>query len=113
MTMLRTAEIDMAASVTPSDIATFLTNAAWAIVETLGDLIQAGAQVEKFEGVDCVGNERELSTVVKSSPLLPKVLKVPNDPLPSPHSIVQVVDGLNDFGGRHPHVLQNLLRVTP
>ncbi len=29
--MLRTAEIDMANSVAPSDIATFLTNAAWAI----------------------------------------------------------------------------------
>ena len=34
MTMLRTAEIAMAASVAPSDIATFLTNAAWAIPST-------------------------------------------------------------------------------
>ena len=34
MTMLRTAEIDMANSVAPSDIATFLTNAAWAIRST-------------------------------------------------------------------------------
>ncbi len=31
MTMLRTAEIDMANSVAPSDIATSLTNEAWAI----------------------------------------------------------------------------------
>ena len=34
MTMLCTAEIDMANSVAPSDIATFLTNAAWAICST-------------------------------------------------------------------------------
>jgi hypothetical protein len=34
MTMLRTAEIDMAALVAPSDSATFLTNAAWAIRST-------------------------------------------------------------------------------
>ena len=34
MTMLRTAEIDMTTSVAPSDIATFLTNAAWAIHST-------------------------------------------------------------------------------
>ncbi len=34
MTMLHTAEIDMATSVAPSDIATFLTNLAWAICST-------------------------------------------------------------------------------
>ncbi len=34
MTMLRTAEIGMATSVAPSDIATFLTNAAWAVRST-------------------------------------------------------------------------------
>jgi hypothetical protein len=34
MTMLCTAEIDMATSVAPSDIATFLTNVAWAICST-------------------------------------------------------------------------------
>jgi hypothetical protein len=34
MTMIHTVEIDMATSVAPSDIATFLTNAAWAIRST-------------------------------------------------------------------------------
>jgi hypothetical protein len=41
MTMLRTAEIDMAASVAPSDIATFLTNAAWAIRSTYHMVLKA------------------------------------------------------------------------
>ena len=41
MTMLRTAEIDMAASVAPSDIATFLTNAAWAIRSTYHTVLKA------------------------------------------------------------------------
>ena len=34
MTMLRTAELDMANSVAPSDIEAFLTNALWAIRST-------------------------------------------------------------------------------
>ena len=34
MTMLHTAKIDMADSVTPSDIDTFITNASWAICST-------------------------------------------------------------------------------
>ena len=41
MTMLRTAEIDMANSVAPSDIATFLTNAAWAIRSTYHTVLKA------------------------------------------------------------------------
>ncbi len=41
MTMLRTAEIDMANSVAPSDIAIFLTNAAWAIRSTYHTVLKA------------------------------------------------------------------------
>ena len=41
MTMLRTAEIDMADSVTPSDIDTFLTNASWAIRSTYHTVLKA------------------------------------------------------------------------
>ena len=41
MTMLRTAEIDMATSVAPSDIATFLTNVAWAICSTYYMVLKA------------------------------------------------------------------------
>jgi hypothetical protein len=41
MTMLRIAEIDMANSVAPSDIATFLTNVAWAICSTHHTVLKA------------------------------------------------------------------------
>ena len=41
MTMLRTAEIDMADSVAPSDIDVFLTNAAWAICSTYHTVLKA------------------------------------------------------------------------
>jgi hypothetical protein len=41
MTMLRTAELDMATSVAPSDIVTFLTNAAWAIRSTYHTVLKA------------------------------------------------------------------------
>jgi hypothetical protein len=41
MTMLRTAEIDMATSVAPSDIATFLTNVAWTICSTYRTILKA------------------------------------------------------------------------
>ncbi len=41
MTMLRTAEIDMANSVAPSDNATFLTNAAWAICSIYHTVLKA------------------------------------------------------------------------
>ena len=41
MTMLRTAELDMAATVTPSDIDTFLTNASWAIRSTYHTVLKA------------------------------------------------------------------------
>jgi len=41
MTMLRTAEVDMADSVTPSDIDTFLTNASWAIRSTYHTVLKA------------------------------------------------------------------------
>ena len=40
-TMLRTAEIDMAESVAPSDIDTFLTNASWAIRSTYHTVLKA------------------------------------------------------------------------
>jgi len=41
MTMLRTAELDMANTVTPSDIDTFLTNASWAIRSTYHTVLKA------------------------------------------------------------------------
>jgi hypothetical protein len=41
MAMLHTAEIDMATSVAPSDIAMFLTNAAWAICSTYHTVLKA------------------------------------------------------------------------
>ena len=41
MSMLRTAEIDMADTVTPSDIDTFLTNASWAIRSTYHTVLKA------------------------------------------------------------------------
>ena len=41
MTMLRTAEIDMATSVSPSDIAMFLTNVAWDICSTYHIVLKA------------------------------------------------------------------------
>jgi len=41
MTMLRTAELDMADSVAPSDIDTFLTNASWAIRSTYHTVLKA------------------------------------------------------------------------
>jgi hypothetical protein len=41
MTMLRTAELDMAMSVVPSDIDAFLTNAAWAIRSTYHTVLKA------------------------------------------------------------------------
>jgi hypothetical protein len=41
MTMLRTADIDMADSVAPSDIDAFLTNAAWAIRSTYHTVLKA------------------------------------------------------------------------
>jgi hypothetical protein len=43
MMMLRTAEIDMANSVAPSDIATFLTNAAWPICSTYHVVLKASS----------------------------------------------------------------------
>jgi hypothetical protein len=48
MTMLRTAEIDMATSVAPSDIAMFLTNAAWAICSTYHTVLKASPGVAIF-----------------------------------------------------------------
>ena len=41
MTMLRTAEIDMAKMVTPSDIDIFLTNPSWAICSTYHTVLKA------------------------------------------------------------------------
>jgi hypothetical protein len=41
MTMLHTAEVDMANSVAPFDIATFLTNVAWAICSTYHTVLKA------------------------------------------------------------------------
>jgi hypothetical protein len=41
MTMLRTAELDMADSVAPSDVDAFLTNAAWAIRSTYHTVLKA------------------------------------------------------------------------
>jgi hypothetical protein len=41
MTMLHTAEIDMAFSVAPSDIDAFLTNASWAIRSTYHTVLKA------------------------------------------------------------------------
>ncbi len=39
--MMRTAELDMANSVAPSDVADFLTNAAWAIRSTYHTVLKA------------------------------------------------------------------------
>ena len=41
MTMLRTANIDMAKTVTPSDIDTFLTNGSWVICSTYHTVLKA------------------------------------------------------------------------
>jgi hypothetical protein len=41
MTMARTAELDMANAVEPSDVADFLTNAAWAIRSTYHTVLKA------------------------------------------------------------------------
>jgi hypothetical protein len=48
MTMLRTVEIDMATSVAPSDIATFLTNAAWAICSTYHTVLNTSSGAAIF-----------------------------------------------------------------
>jgi len=46
--MLRTAEIDMADSVAPSDIDTFLTNASWAICSTYHTVLKASPGTAVF-----------------------------------------------------------------
>ncbi len=46
--MLHTAEIDMANSVAPSDIATFLTNVAWAICSTYHTVLKASPGAALF-----------------------------------------------------------------
>ena len=51
-TMLRTAEIDMANSVAPSDIDTFLTNASWAIRSTYHTVLKP-LQAQQFLGATC------------------------------------------------------------
>ena len=48
MMMLRTAEIDMANSVAPSDFATFLTNVAWAIRSTYHTVLKAQSHMIKL-----------------------------------------------------------------
>ena len=48
MTILCTAEKDMATSVAPSDIATFLTNAAWAIRSTYHTVLKASPDAAIF-----------------------------------------------------------------
>ena len=48
MMMLRNAEIDMATSVAPSDIAMFLTNAAWAIWSTYHKVLKASPDAAIF-----------------------------------------------------------------
>jgi hypothetical protein len=48
MMMLHTAEIDMATSVAPSDIAKFLTNAAWAICSTYHTVLKASPDAAIF-----------------------------------------------------------------
>ncbi len=48
MAMLRTAEIDMATSVAPSDIVTFLTNVEWAICFTYHTVLNASPGVAIF-----------------------------------------------------------------
>jgi hypothetical protein len=46
--MLRTAEIDMADSVTPDDVDVFLDNAAWAICSTYHTVLKASPGAEIF-----------------------------------------------------------------
>ena len=48
MMMLRTAEIDMAISVAPSDMDTFLTNASWAVCSTYHTVLQASPDAAIF-----------------------------------------------------------------
>jgi hypothetical protein len=48
MNMLRTAEIDMADSVKPSDINVFLSDAAWAIRSTNHTVLKASPDVAIF-----------------------------------------------------------------
>jgi hypothetical protein len=50
MMMLCTAEIDMATSVAPSNIATYLTNVAWAIHSTYHTLLKASPGAAIFGG---------------------------------------------------------------
>ena len=49
MTMLRTAKIDMAEMVTPSDIDTFRTNVSWAIRSTYHTVLKASPGATIFE----------------------------------------------------------------
>jgi hypothetical protein len=47
--MLRTAELDMANSVDPDDVAVFLTNAAWAVRSTYHTVLKASPGAAIFD----------------------------------------------------------------
>ncbi len=46
--MLHTAELDIAVTVTPDDVDTFLDNAAWAICSTYHTVLEVGGAVIKL-----------------------------------------------------------------
>ena len=52
--MMRTAELDMANSVAPSDVADFLTNAAWAIRSTYHTVLKASPGAATLAGTCCL-----------------------------------------------------------
>ncbi len=54
MGMLCTADIDMADTVNESDIADFLTNAAWAICSTYHTVLKTSPGATIFEGTCCL-----------------------------------------------------------
>ena len=52
--MLRTSEIDMAETVSESDIADFLTNAAWAVCSTHHAVLKTYQVQQTLEGTCCL-----------------------------------------------------------
>ena len=59
MTMLRTAELDMADTVAPSDISDFLTDAAWAVCSTYHTVLKASPGAAILVGTCCLTSPSE------------------------------------------------------
>jgi hypothetical protein len=83
MMMLRNAEIDMATSVAPSDIAMFLTNAAWAIWSTYHKVLKASPDAAIFGkdmlfDIPCIADWNKLETIGNTKLILtPNVKTIP------------------------------------